>query len=78
MLFVLLQTDPTDDKRSKPTNEDDKLCTSILANLQRLFIHKKITPARLACLCLNFEVMAVRSDFSKTKFAFVEKYTHIS
>ena len=25
--------------------------TSTIRNLQRLFIHKKITPARLACLC---------------------------
>ena len=45
-------------ERSKPTNEDDRLRTGIPANstiryLQRLFIHKKITPARFACLCFK-------------------------
>ena len=55
-------------ERSKPTDEDDRLCTSIQANtikvnhrlistirsFQRLFIqtHKKITPEHLACLYL--------------------------
>ena len=56
--------------RLKPTNKGGKLCMSIPANplrlnyrltstiryLQRLFIHKKITSARLACLCFIFDL----------------------
>ena len=55
-------------ERSKPTDEDDKLCTSIPVNTIKVWLStdkayslppeaftvftKKITPARLACLCL--------------------------
>ena len=57
-------------ERSKPTNEDDKLCTSIPANLQRLFIHKKITPARLACLCFTEQDLSVRKAMGIICFSF--------
>ena len=79
-------------ERSKPTNEDDRLCTSTppyysilllrlnyrlistIRYLQRLFVHKKISPARLACLCSNLVRVVFRSLSNSLNLLFGDRY----